>query len=248
MILVRPLISLDLESSGTDPNKDRIVEIAAIKRNPDGSKEEKVYLINPEIDIPEEASNIHGITNEKVKDAPTFRQIAKAMHKWFEGCDICGFNSDSFDVNLLIAEMSRADVDFLTWEPNFVDVRKVFQAFYPNTLSDIYKRFFQKELENAHSAAADIYATDEILEYMIKEHPEVDLSTPEKIDLFCQGDKGRVDVAGKLYKDADGIVKYNFGDDKGKSVKDNPGLGLWALKKDFPEQTKKIIKQIINGK
>lgn len=245
--LTRPLITFDLESTGTDTEKDRIVEIGAIKVFPDGNKQEKRYLINPEIPIPETSSNVHGITDDMVKDVPTFKQLASTMHKWFEGCDICGFNSDSFDVNLLLAEMDRADVKFLTWEPNFVDVRKVFQHFYPNTLSDIYKRFFGKELEDSHSAIADLNATNEILEYMLKENPQEDLDTPEKIDLFCQGEKGRVDIAGKLYKDQDGIVRYNFGKARDEKITDNIGFAEWMLKNDFSKDTKDKLKQILNG-
>jgi len=128
MKINKPLITFDLESTGVNTDTDRIVQIAAKKRFPDGTEEVKNILINPEIPIPIEASDVHGITDEMVKDSPTFKQLAVSMHKWFEGSDLCGFNSDSYDVLLLSAEMERAGVEFFTWQPNFLDVRKVFQV------------------------------------------------------------------------------------------------------------------------
>lgn len=248
MILTNPLVYFDTESSGTDTNKDRIVQIAAIKIHPNGKTEEKNYLINPEIPIPEEASEIHGITNEMVKDAPTFKQLAVGIRDWFAGCDIGGFNSDSFDVLLLLAEMNRAGVEFSTEGVNFVDVRKVFQKLYPNTLSDIYYRFFGKELEGAHNALMDVIATKEILEYMLAQHPELELNSPQDIDDFCQGTKRRVDMAGKMYEDEEGTIRWNFSKNKDKPVKEDKGFAQWVLNQDFPRETKDKLKITINGK
>lgn len=244
MNLTRAIVSFDCESTGTDVDKDRIVQIAAIKTFPDGTKEEKNVFINPEVDIPQGASDVHGITNEMVKDAPTFKQLAVAMHKWFEGSDICGFNSDSFDVLLLVAEMERAGVQFLTWKPNFVDVRKIFQKLYPNTLSDVYKRFLGKDLENAHDALSDILCTNELLEYFVTQHPDLSLDCPQTIDEFCQGDKKRFDLAGKMYTDEEGTVRWNFSKNKDLPVLQDKGFADWFLKQDFPKESKDKLKAI----
>lgn len=246
MILTKPLIYFDCESSGVNPDKDRIVQIAAIKIHPNGERETKNYLINPEIPIPLEASEVHGITDEMVKDAPTFKQLAVAMRNWFAGCDIGGFNSDSFDVNLLLAEMQRAGVEFSTEGVNFVDVRKMFQKLYPNTLSDIYRRFLGKELEGAHNALSDIVGTEEILSYMLTQHPELELNSPKAIDEFCQGDRRRVDMGGKMYEDEEGVIRWAFSKNINQPVKQDKGFADWFLKQDFPQESKDKLKKILN--
>jgi len=244
----KPKISFDLESTSTDADTARIVQIAAIKKFPDGTTEVKDILINPEIPIPKAASDVHGITDEMVKDAPTFAQLAVSMEQWFHGCDLCGFNSDSYDVPLLNAEMERAGVEFLTWNPNYVDVRKVFQKLYPNTLGDIYKRFLEKDLEGAHDALIDIKATDEILDYMLAHHPELELDSAEKIDLFCQGDKKRVDLAGKMYEDENGVIRWSFSKNKDLPVNSDFGFCNWVLGQNFPQETKNKVKEIMKTK
>lgn len=241
--LSRPIAFFDFETTGVDTNKDRIVQIAIMKIFPDGKTEEKEMIVNPEVPIPEGASEVHGITDEMVVDKPKFKQIAKSLSEYLEGCDLGGFNSDSFDINVLLAEMERAEVDFSLEGRNFVDVLKLYRQLYPNTLSEIYKRMFGKELEGAHDAMVDVLACKEILLKIITE----ELDTPEKIDYFCQGNKKRVDIAGKLYLDEGGVARYNFGKDKDKSVKDEPGFGQWMLRTDFPSETKQKLKQILNG-
>ena len=248
MKLTRAIISYDLESSGVDTSTARIVQIAAKKRFPDGTVEVKNILINPTIPIPKEASDVHGITDEMVKDAPTFKQLAQAMQKWFHGSDLLGFNSDSYDNILLIEEMNRAGVTFLDWEPNFVDVRKVFQKLYPNTLGDIYKRFFNKELDGAHDALIDITATDDILEYMLSNHSDLELDSPEKIDDFCQGDKKRFDLSGKCYVCPEGVVRWNFSKNKDLPILDDKGFLSWFMNQDFPQESKNKIKELQNKK
>lgn len=183
-----------------------------------------------------------------VKESPTFKQLAVGIRDWFAGCDIGGFNSDSFDVLLLLAEMNRSGVEFSTEGVNFVDVRKVFQKLYPNTLSDIYRRFFGKELEGAHNALMDVIATKEILEYILAQHPELELNSPQDIDDFCQGTKRRVDMAGKMYKDEEGTIRWNFSKNKDKPVKEDKGFTQWVLNQDFPRETKDKLKITINGK
>ena len=243
MKLERPICFFDLESTGTDTETARIVQIAGIKIFPDGKREEKNILINPEIKIPLEATEVHGITNEMVKDKPTFRQYAQGIRDWFYGSDIGGFNSDSYDVNLLIAEMDRVDVTFADWNLNLLDVMKLYRKLFPNSLSEIYKRLFGEELSGAHNALNDIITTEKILHKILPD----DLITVKQIDEFLQEDKLRVDYAGKLYKDSDGVVRYNFGKDKDKSVKAEPGFGRWMLNQNFSKDTKDKLKQILNG-
>lgn len=242
MKLERPICFFDLESTGVDTEVAKIIQIAGIKIFPDGRREEKNILINPEMEIPIECVEVHGITDEMVKDKPTFRQYAQGIRDWFYGSDIGGFNSDSYDVNLLIAEMNRAGITFADWDLNLLDVMKLYRKLYPNTLSEIYKRLFGEELDGAHNALNDVIATEKILyEILPKE-----LTTVKEIDGFLQEDRVRVDYAGKLYKDSEGVVRYNFGKDKDKSVKDNKGFGEWMLKQSFPSETKTKLKQILN--
>lgn len=245
MIITRPIITFDTETTGVSTTDDRIIQIAAIKKFPDGKVEEKNYLINPTVKISPEATEVHGITDETVKDAPTFKQLASAMGKWFNGADISGFNTDSFDCNIMLSEMERCDLTFLDWDCNFVDVMKLYRHFYPNTQEAIYERFFGEKLENAHDALADCRASDRILEKILKDNFEMP-PTPEEIDLLLQGEKIRVDFEGKLYKDQQGVVRYNFGKDKDKSVKENKGFGQWMLNQTFSKDTKTKLKQTLN--
>lgn len=246
----KPIIYFDLETTSTDVTKDRIVEISCIKYNIDGTTEKKYSLINPETEIPLEASEVHGITNEAVKDSPTFKQIAKSMRSWFEGCDLAGYNSNNFDVPLLSAEFERAGVDGINWNPNLLDVLVLYRYLYPNTLSDVYKRLTGKELEGAHSAENDVLGTKEIADILIpqlREIAEEKIETVEEIDKYLQGDQKRFDLAGKLYVDKGGVVRYGFGKDKDKSVVENKGFGQWMLNQSFPKETKDKIREIINA-
>lgn len=240
MKLEKPICFFDLESTSTDTETARIVQIAGIKIFPDGKREEKNILINPEIPIPIECTEIHGITDEMVKDKPTFRQYAQGIKDWFYGSDIGGFNSDSYDVNLLIAEMDRAGITFADWDLSLLDVMKLYRKLYPNTLSEIYKRLFGEELDGAHNALNDVVATEKILYKILPEG----LTTVREVDEFLQESKFRVDYAGKLYKDSEGVVRYNFGKDKDKSVKDNRGFGQWMLNQSFSKDTKNKLKEL----
>lgn len=241
MKLEKPIVFFDLESTGVDTEIDRIVQIAAIKVHPNGKREERNILINPTIPIPVEASEVHGITDDMVKDKPTFNQYAKSIRDFFFGCDIGGFNSDSYDLNLLLAEMARTDVEFADWDLNLVDVMKLYRQMFPNTLGEIYKRLFGEELDGAHNALIDIMATEKILDKILPEN----LTTVKEIDEFLQGDKMRVDFAGKLYKDKEGIVRYNFGKSKDKAVKEDKGFGNWMLGQSFPKDTKDKLKELL---
>lgn len=241
----KPIIFFDLETTGVNVSKDRIVEIACTKYNVDGTTEKKYSLINPEMDIPFEASEVHGITNDKVKDAPTFKRLGSSMREWFKDCDLAGYNSDNFDVPLLSAEFERVGLEGINWNPNLLDILKLYRHLYPNTLSAVYERLTGKVLEDAHSADADISATKEISDILIQKLSEVEEKSVKNIDNFLQGDKKRFDLAGKLYIDVDGVVRYNFGKDVDKSVKDFPGFAEWMLKQDFPNETKKKIRELL---
>lgn len=244
MKINKPIVWFDLETSGVNTEEDRIVEIACLKINPDGTRETKVTLINPEINIPLEASTVHGITNETVKDSPKFKQIATSLREWFKDCDLGSYNGNNFDIPLLSAELVRAGLEPIDWNPNLLDALSLYRHLFPNTLSDVYKRLTGKELEGAHGALADVEATFEIAEILTK---DLEQQTTEEIDLMLQADKIRVDLAGKLYKDEDGVVRYAFGKDVNKSVKDETGFAKWMLNNAFPQETKNKLKQILNG-
>jgi len=251
MKLSKPLIYHDLETTGVSTENDRIVEIAAIKYFPDGSTEEKHFLINPEIPIPLGAAEVHGITDDKIKDAPTFKQLAVSMRSWFDGCDLAGYNSDRFDVLLLSAEFERAGLEGITWNPALLDIFTMYRKLFPNTLSDVYKRLTGKVLEGAHGAINDIRSTKEIADILIPsmiELSETPLETVVDFDNYMQGSNKRYDLAGKLYKDEEGVVRYNFGKDLGKSVKEFPGFGQWMLNQSFPQETKNKLKELIYNK
>jgi len=199
-------------------------------------------LINPTIPIDPQASEVHGIYDADVADKPTFKQIAKSLSEQLEGYDIGGYNSDSFDVNLLLSEMDRAGVEFSLEGKNFVDVFTLYRKLFPNTLGEVYKRLVGKELEGAHDALVDVRATKEILDIILP----VELETAEQIDIFCQGDKARVDMGGKIYKDEEGY-KWSFSKNKDQLVTSDRGFANWVLNNDFPKQTKDIIRKIINN-
>ena len=243
MKINKPIIWFDCETTGINTEEDRIVEIACLKINPDGSRETKVTLINPEIPIPLQASEVHEITDDKVKDAPKFKQIAVSLREWFKDCDLGSFNGNNFDIPLLSAELVRSDLEPIDWNPNLLDAFQLYRHLFPNTLSDVYKRLTGKDLEGAHSALVDVESTFEIAEILTK---DLEQQTVEEIDLMLQGERCRADLSGKLYRDSEGVVRYNFGKDKDKSVRDEPGFARWMLNQSFPKETKDKIKQVLN--
>lgn len=243
--LERPIITFDLETTGTNVETDRIVQIAATKKNMDGSVEQKNILINPLMPIPEGATEVHGISDEMVKDSPTFKQIAVSLQSWFRNCDIAGFNSDQFDIPLLSAEFNRLGLVFIDWDLSFVDVIKMYRHFYPNKLTDIYKRLFGFDFENAHDALSDVLATNAVMDKVVELNFEEDV-TPKEIDDLLQGDRKRFDIAGKIYINAEGIHCWSFGKNIDRPIKEDMGFVNWVLSKDFPIETKRKIRLIIN--
>ena len=244
MNITRPIVFFDLETTGLDLSTDRAVSIATLKIDLEGKTEEKKILINPEMDIPKEASDIHGITNEMVADAPTFKQISKSLFSYFENCDIAGFNSDYYDVPLLMKEFSRCGIDFPTWELNLVDVLKFERMLNSNKLGEVYLRYTGKELEGAHDAMNDIKATFEILMCQLEKHGKNDL-TPQEIDLMCQGERKRFDVSGKTYLNANGEVCWSIGKNAHNPVTKDTAYLNWVLNSDFPEETKTKLRTLL---
>ncbi|MBO7306680.1 MAG: 3'-5' exonuclease [Alistipes sp.] len=244
--LKRPIIFFDLETTGVDTSNDRIVEISMIKVGVDGSKQIKTRRINPEMPIPAEATAVHGITDEDVKDEPTFKQIAKSLAQFIEGCDFGGFNSNRFDLPVLVEEFMRAGVDIDFKRRSYVDVQNIFHKKEQRTLVAAYKFYCDKDLENAHSAEADTMATFEVLEAQIERYGDIG-STVEELAAFSTHGQ-TVDFAGRIGLDDNGAEVFTFGKYKGRSVADvfrkEPSYYAWLMNGDFPQYTKKIFTEI----
>jgi DNA polymerase-3 subunit epsilon len=257
--LRNPLIILDLETTGINIASDRIVEIALLKIQPDGSEEERVLRINPEIPIPEKATMIHGITDDDVKDAPLFKEVARTLARFIEGCDLAGFNSNRFDIPLLAEEFLRADVDIDFKKRKFVDVQAIYHKMEKRTLTAAYKFYCSKELTQAHQALTDVRATYEVLQAQLDLYNNVEFedingrkSTPvenniEKLSEFSSYDRN-VDYMGRIVYNDDNVPVFNFGKNKGLPVEkvflEQPGYYGWIMNGDFPLYTKKVLTQI----
>ena len=244
--LQNPLIFFDLETTGVNASKDRIVEISYIKLMPNGTEVEKTLRINPEMHIPEEATAVHGITDADVADKPHFKDIAKELARVFEGCDIAGFNSNRFDVPLLAEEFLRADVDVDFSRRRFVDVQTIFHKMEQRTLSAAYKFYCGKDLDDAHSANADTRATYEVLKAQLDKYP----SLQNDIDFLSKFSthNRNVDLAGRIVYNDNNVEVFNFGKYKGIPVeevlKTDSGYFGWILNGDFPQNTKKVLTNI----
>ncbi|MBL0884232.1 MAG: 3'-5' exonuclease [Chitinophagaceae bacterium] len=245
--LTRPLAFIDLETTGINISLDRIVEIAIVKINPDATQQVKRKLINPMMPIPKGASDVHGITDEMVKDAPTFKQVANEIKQFIDHCDIGGYNSNRFDIPMLIEEFLRVGIDFSTDGRKLVDVQKVFHMMEQRTLSAAYKFYCQKTLEGAHSAEVDATATWEVLEAQVERYPQIG-NTVESIVKFT-GEDDIVDFARRFVRE-NGVEVFNFGKHKGKPVtqvlKEEPQYYDWMMKGDFPMNTKQKLTEILN--
>ncbi|MFZ6023460.1 MAG: exonuclease domain-containing protein [Bacteroidota bacterium] len=245
--LSRPLAFIDLETTGVNISTDRIVEIAIVKINPDGTKQVKRKLINPLMPIPKSSSDIHGITDEMVKDAPSFKLVANEVKQFIEQCDLGGYNSNRFDIPMLIEEFLRVGIEFSVDGKKLVDVQKVFHMMEQRTLSAAYKFYCQKNLEAAHSAEADATATWEVLEAQVERYPQIG-DTVDSIVKFT-GEDDIVDFARRFIKE-NGVEVFNFGKHKGKTVaqvlKEEPQYYDWMMKGDFPMNTKQKLTEILN--
>lgn len=257
--LKRPICFFDLETTGTNVSKDRIVEISITKIYPDGKEEEKTRKINPTIPIPIESSLIHGVYDEDVKDAPTFKAVAKSLYDFMKDCDLAGFNSNRFDVPLLLEEFYRVDMELDISKINLVDVQNIFHQMEQRTLVAAYKFYCNKDLTDAHSAAADTNATYEVMKAMLDKYKDTEfinkkgeVSKPVQNDMNALGEfskrNNNVDLIGRFVFNEDNIPVFNFGKHTGKPVEqvlsEEPSYYAWMMKGDFPTHTKKVLEKI----
>ena len=244
--LKRPLVFFDLETTGVDTAKDRIVEISMVKVMPDGEEIVRTRLINPQMHIPEDATAVHGITDEDVKDQPTFAQIAKSLSQFIEGCDFGGFNSNRFDLPMLVEEFLRAGVDVDFKNRKFIDVQNIFHKMEQRTLVAAYKFYCNKDLTDALSAEADTRATYEVLKAQLDRYSELQNDVAALAEFSSRGET--VDYAGRIVYNDKGEEVFNFGKYKGVKVSEvfqrEPSYYDWMMNGDFPLYTKKVITEI----
>jgi DNA polymerase-3 subunit epsilon len=246
--LKRPLAVIDLETTGTNVATDRIIEIAIIKVFPDKTTQSKVKRIHPGMPIPASSTAIHGISDEDVKDCPTFKQCANELRQYLDNCDLAGYNSNRFDIPLLVEEFLRTGLEFDVKDRKFIDVQKIFHLMEKRTLSAAYKFYCDKNLENAHSAEADALATYEILEAQLARYEQLQAEVAPLAD-FTKEDE-YVDFARRMVMQ-NGVEVFNFGKYKGRAVRDvlkiEPQYYDWMMKADFPLNTKQKLTEIYHS-
>lgn len=244
--LSKPICFFDLETTGINISKDRIVEISILKVYPNSNKESRTWLVNPEISIPSEVSKIHGITNEMVINEPNFKKIGSQVKEMINNCDLGGFNSNKFDIPLLAEEFLRSNIDFDLEKIKCIDVQNIFHKMEKRTLGAAYKFYCKKDLIDAHSSKADTLATYEVLEAQIEKYSELE-NNVTFLSEFSSRNR-TVDLAGFIIYDKNNVPCFSFGKHKGKSVDfiiDNePGYFGWILNSDFPMYTKKILTKL----
>jgi len=244
--LKKPLAVFDLETTGINIAKDKIVEISILKISPNGTREQKTLRVNPEMPIPKEVSEIHGITDEMVANEPTFKQIAHELNNFLDNCDLAGYNSNKFDIPLIVEEFLRVDIDFSLKNRRSVDVQTIFHKMEKRTLEAAFKFYCDKTLVDAHSAAADTSATFEILEAQLDRYTDLenDIDYLAQFSTFTRN----VDVAGRIVLNDNDEEVFNFGKYKGQRVDDvlkaNPGYFGWMQNGDFSLHTKKVLSEI----
>ncbi len=244
--LKNPIIFFDLETTGINIASDRIVEIAYLKVELNGNETTKSMRINPQMPIPEKVTAIHGISNEDIKDCPTFNEVARSVAKEFEGCDLAGYNAVRFDIPLLAEEFLRAGVDIDLKRRKFVDVQVIFMKMEQRTLSAAYKFFAGKELTDAHSAEADTLATYEVLQAQLDRYDNLENDIGMLAEFSAHN--RNVDFAGRIVYNEDDVEVFNFGKYKEKPVievlEKDPGYYGWMMNGDFPLYTKKVMTAI----
>lgn len=245
--LSKSLCFFDLETTGTDVSKDRIVEISILKIFPNGNRESKTWLVNPEMPIPSGATAVHGITDEKVAHEPTFKQLSSTICIFIKDSDLAGYNSDRFDIPLLAEEMLRAGIDFDLKNTKTIDVQTIFHKMEQRTLTAAYKFYCSKNLEDAHSAEADTNATYEVLKSQLDRYSDVLENDVKMLSVFSQH-KRFADFAGFIVFDKDDEEVFTFGKHKGRKVLEilevEPGYFSWILNAEFPLYTKKVLTAI----
>lgn len=257
--LKRPIAFFDLESTGLNVAKDRIIEISIYKVHPNGTKEIKTWLLNPDYPISEEASSIHGYTHDDVKGCPTFKQEAKNISDFLNNCDLAGFNSIKFDIPMLVEEFLRAEVDFDVRTRKMIDVQNIFMKMEPRTLEAACRFYLNKDLDDAHSAEADAKATYEVLKAQLDKYEDVTFKDNKGVEtkpvvndmnaLHAFSSHHRnADLMGQIILNDDGLEVLNFGKHKGKTVEEvftkEPSYYSWMMNADFPLFTKKLITTI----
>ena len=244
--LSNPIAFFDLETTGIDIVSDRIVEISILRISQNGEEDILTQRINPGVPIPEKATEIHGISDEDVKDSPRFKEVAKKLAKFIEGCDLGGYNCNKFDVPLLAEEFLRVGVEVGFKKRKVVDVQVIFHKLEQRTLSAAYKLYCSKKLDDAHSAEADTIATYEVLKAQLDRYENLE-NDMQFLSQFSSHTKN-VDFAGRIVYNDEGIEVFNFGKFKGKSVeqvlKDEPGYYGWIINGEFPLYTKNVVTEI----
>ena len=246
--LNRPIAFIDLETTGVNLSSDRIVELAIVKIMPEGSRISKRKLIHPQMPIPQASSDIHGITDDMVKAAPSFKDVANEIKQFLENCDLGGYNSNRFDIPMLMEEFLRSDMDVDLSNRRMVDVQHIFYSMEPRTLTAAYKFFCEKEHTDAHGAEADINVTIEVLEAQLKRYEKLGTTLDSVLGVI--GEEKIVDYARRFSFDDKGVEVFNFGKFKGKPVtevlKAEPQYYDWMMKGDFPMHTKKKLTELLN--
>ncbi|MEN9441242.1 MAG: hypothetical protein RLZ33_1319 [Bacteroidota bacterium] len=245
--LERPLAIFDLETTGTNITSDRIVEIAIIKVQPDGTEENYCKRVNPEMPIPALVSEIHGIYEKDIQDAPTFKDLANEIVAFIGDADLAGYNSNKFDIPVLAEELMRAGSDFDISKRKFVDVQNIFHKMEQRTLAAAYLFYCNKSIENAHNALYDAKATWDVLKAQIERYPDIKNDVNYLSEFSKAGNYNLLDFAGRLAIDDKGEAIYNFGKHKGKTIKQvaqiEPGYYGWMLDADFPLYTKQCLRR-----
>lgn len=241
--LHKPIVFFDLETTGINVNTDRIIEISIVKIYPNGNEIQKTYRINPEMPIPQKSTAIHKITDDDVKNCPTFKMVAKEIVALMEDSDLAGYNSNKFDIPLLAEEFIRADVDFDLKKRNFVDVMNIFMRKEPRNLAAAYRFYCNKEIENAHSANADTMATYEVFKAQVEKYDDIGKNISE-ISEYSSFNRN-ADFMGRLIYDEDNNVVINFGKYKDRKLRDvfahDTSYYDWVMKGEFPLYTKKVF-------
>jgi DNA polymerase-3 subunit epsilon len=244
--LSRPLVFFDLETTGTDVARDRIVQISVLKLHPDGREETKTRLINPTVPIPAAATAIHHITDAEVADQPPFRELARGIHEFLRGADLAGFNSNRYDLPLLVEEFSRCGMLFPDPAAKLIDVQIIFHKKEERTLAAAYRFYCNKNLDEAHDAEADVRATLDVFQAQLERYGDLG-STVGELHVFCESD-AIVDFARKLALNDRGEIVFNFGKNRGKPVLSERDYAEWMLAGDFTENTKSVLRRILKEK
>lgn len=248
--LENPLVVFDIESTGLSPRHDHIIELAAIKVMPDGTEIEKSWLLNPTVPIPPETTKIHGITNEIVKECPTFKERAKEIFEFFRDCDLSGFNADRFDIPMLEEEFARAGWNFAASSRKHVDVQRIYHRMEPRDLSAAVEFYLGRSHAGAHGAEADTRATLEVLKAQMQKYPDLPRDVPTMDEFLAPHDPMNADRNGML-RWVNGELTINFGRKKGailrKMLLDDPNYLRWIIKGDFDTEVRMIVKDLFDN-